>query len=50
MQTAGYWKDKQTLSKTQNLEKLKPIFLSAFFLYFSVTCNSDRQKENQKAL
>lgn len=45
-----YWKDKKTLSKTENLEKIRPVFLSTFFLYFAVSCNSDSQKENQKEL
>jgi len=47
---ANVCKDKHTVSKTHILEKLKPIFLSTFFQYFTVTCDSDRQKENQKVL
>lgn len=44
-----YWKGRQTLPNTHKLEKkMRPAFLSSFFLYFIVTCKSYKQKESQK--
>lgn len=36
------------LFQTENLAKLRPVFLSTFFLYFTVTSNSDSKKKIRK--